>query len=91
MDVSVSLPPELQQATQRMVQMAVGKAIKQALKQNSFPPYMTQQEACRYLHIAPSTLNRWIKDYGVPVVQIEGVKRYSRSSLDKFMEQRIKK
>lgn len=90
MDVSVSLPPELQQATQAMVSTAVNKAIQEALNKNSFRPYMTQQESCKYLHVAPSTLNRWIKDYNLPIVQIEGVKRYSRTSLDEFMK-RIEK
>lgn len=86
MAVNVQLPPELQQATQHMVKAALDQAIDQALQKASFPPYMTQQEACKYLHVAPSTFNQWLKKYKVPVIRIEGVKRYARSSLDKFMK-----
>lgn len=87
MDVSVNLPPELQQATQEMVQNAIETAVAQELKKNAYRPYMTQKEACKYLHVAPSTFNRWIRNYKIPVVQIEGVKRYKKDSLDRFMEQ----
>ncbi|MCC4514860.1 helix-turn-helix domain-containing protein [Limosilactobacillus reuteri] len=53
---------------------------------NSFPPFLTQQEACKYLHIAPSTFNKWDREYHIPVIRIEGVKRYKKDSLDEFMK-----
>lgn len=55
MDVSVNLPPELQQATLELVNKAMNQAIKVITTKNNLPAYMTQQEASKYLHIAPST------------------------------------
>ncbi len=68
MNVSVNLPPELQQATQEMVQSAIETAVAQALKKNAYRPYMTQQEACKYLHVAQALLTDGL-----------GITKFSRS------------
>lgn len=87
MDIGLQLPPELQEATKAMIGDALNKAIKDAQNKNSFPPYMTKQEASKYLHISPVTFNKWQQAYNIPVIEIEGVKRYKRTELDKFMSQ----
>ena len=87
MDIDLQMPPELKTATLHMVTAAIDSAVKEVTNKNSFPPYMTQQEACKYLHIAPSTFNKWQGAYNIPVVQIENVKRYNKESLDKFMQE----
>lgn len=87
MDIDLQLPPELKAATLNMVTAAIDSAVKEVTNKNSFPPFLTQQEACKYLHIAPSTFNKWDREYHIPVIKIEGVKRYKRDSLDKFMKQ----
>ena len=86
MDVSVNLPPELQEATLKMIHTVLITAVKDIEKQKSFPPYMTKQEASKYLHISGTTFDKWQRELHIPVIQIEGVKRYKRSSLDKAME-----
>ena len=86
MDVSVNLPPELQDATLKMIHTVLTTAVKDIEKQKSFPPYMTKQEASKYLHVSGNTFDKWQRELNIPVIQIEGVKRYKRSSLDKAME-----
>lgn len=86
MDIGLQLPPELQEATKTMIGEALNEAIKNVQIKNSFPPFLTQQEACKYLHIAPSTFNKWDREYHIPVIRIEGVKRYKKDSLDEFMK-----
>lgn len=86
MDVSVNLPPELQEATLKMIHTVLTTAVKDIEKQKSFPPYMTKQEASKYLHVSGNTFDKWQRELNIPVIQIEGVKRYKRSSLDKAME-----
>ncbi|OTA49480.1 helix-turn-helix domain-containing protein [Limosilactobacillus reuteri] len=86
MDIGLQLPPELQEATKTMICEALNEAIKNVQIKNSFPPFLTQQEACKYLHIAPSTFNKWDREYHIPVIRIEGVKRYKKDSLDEFMK-----
>ena len=87
MDIDLQLPPELKAATLNMITAAIDSAVKEVTNKNSFPPFLTQQEACKYLHIAPSTFNKWDHEYHIPVIRIEGCKRYKRSSLDEFMKQ----
>lgn len=84
--LQVQLPNDLQEATKTMIGDALSEAIKNAQTKNSFPPYLTQQEACKYLHIAPSTFNKWQKTYNIPVIRIDGTKRYRRDTLDEFMK-----
>lgn len=86
MDVSVNLPPELQEATLKMINTALSMAVKDIEKQKSFPPYLTRQEASKYLHISGTTFDKWQCKLNIPVIQIEGVKRYKRETLDEFMK-----
>lgn len=85
--LQVQLPKDVQDATLEMINKALTKAIKDVQKQNSFPPYMTRKEASDYLHVSGTTFDKWLKAYHIPVIRIEGMKRYKRSSLDKAMEQ----
>lgn len=84
--LKVQLPNDLQEATLKMVHTVLITAVKDIEKQKSFPPYMTKQEASKYLHISGNTFDKWQRELNIPVIQIEGVKRYKRSSLDKAME-----
>lgn len=86
MDVSVNLPPELQEATLKMINTALSMAVKDIEKQKSFPPYLTRQEASKYLHVSGTTFDKWQCKLNIPVIQIEGVKRYKRETLDQFMK-----
>ena len=86
MDIGLQLPPELQEATKTMICEALNEAIKNVQTKNSFPPYMTKQEASKYLHISPVTFNKWKQAYNIPVIRIDGTKRYRRDTLDEFMK-----
>lgn len=86
MDIGLQLPPELQEATKTMICEALNEAIKNVQTKNSFPPYMTKQEASKYLHISPVTFNKWQQAYNIPVIRIDGTKRYRRDTLDEFMK-----
>lgn len=84
--LQVQLPNDLQEATKAMIEDALNKAIKDAQTKNSFRPYMTKTETAKYLHVSPKTLNDWEKSYkDIPVIVIEGVRRYNRTDLDKWM------
>lgn len=85
-DLQIQLPKDVQEATLKMVHTILITAVKDIEKQKSFPPYMTKQEASKYLHISGNTFDKWQRELNIPVIQIEGVKRYKRSSLDKAME-----
>lgn len=85
-NLEVQLPKDIQEATLKMVHTVLITAVKDIEKQKSFPPYLTRQEASKYLHISGTTFDKWQCKLNIPVIQIEGVKRYKRSSLDKAME-----
>ncbi|WP_125573357.1 helix-turn-helix domain-containing protein [Levilactobacillus huananensis] len=67
-----------------MKTMAV-KAFKEAGKQQAFGPYMTKQEAAKYLHVSSQTLNTFIAE-GLEVTTIGNIIRISKDSANKFME-----
>ena len=85
-NLEVQLPKDIQEATLNMINQALTKAVHGIKQQKNFPPYMTRQEASKYLHVSGNTFDKWQRELNIPVIQIEGVKRYKRSSLDKAME-----
>ena len=84
--LEIQLPENVQEATLKMIHTVLTTAVKDIEKQKSFPPYLTRQEASKYLHVSGTTFDKWQCKLNIPVIQIEGVKRYKRSSLDKAME-----
>ena len=85
-NLEVQLPKDIQEATLKMVHTVLITAVKDIEKQKSFPPYLTRQEASKYLHISGTTFDKWQCKLNIPVIQIEGVKRYKRETLDQFMK-----
>lgn len=87
---NVQLPPELQNAIQKSVTDAINDALitmSKGLNQG----YLTKQEAAKYLHISNNTLSKWVTSKGLRPCVIEGVIRFQRSYLDKFMEKHMQK
>ena len=85
-NLEVQLPKDIQEATLKMIHTVLTTAVKDIEKQKSFPPYMTKQEASKYLHISGTTFDKWQCKLNIPLIQIEGVKRYKRETLDEFMK-----
>lgn len=85
-NLEVQLPKDIQEATLKMVHIVLITAVKDIENQKSFPPYLTRQEASKYLHVSGTTFDKWQCKLNIPVIQIEGVKRYKRETLDQFMK-----
>ncbi|WP_373879550.1 helix-turn-helix domain-containing protein [Levilactobacillus brevis] len=68
-----------------MQKMAV-KAFKEAGERQKFGPYMTKQEAAKYVHVSQQTLNEFIRQ-GLQVTTVGSISRVSKVSADRFMEQ----
>ena len=68
-----------------MQKMAI-VAFKEAGERQKYGPYMTKQEAAKYLHIAPApqTLTEFINQ-GLQVTTVGNISRISKVSVDKFM------
>ncbi|ANN47754.1 MULTISPECIES: helix-turn-helix domain-containing protein [Levilactobacillus] len=66
-----------------MQKMAI-VAFKEAGERQKYGPYMTKQEAAKYLHIAPQTLTEFINQ-GLQVTTVGNISRISKVSADKFM------
>lgn len=85
-NLEVQLPKDIQEATLNMINEALAKAVHGIKQQKSFPPYMTKQEASKYLHVSGNTFDKWQRELNIPVIQIESIKRYKRETLDQFMK-----
>lgn len=87
MDIGVKLPPELEQATREMISNAVKQVIADTRQANSFPEYMNQRQAAKYLGTSAGTIIKWEKaDIGFPTIMIEGSKHYKKTALDQWMD-----
>ena len=85
-NLEVQLPKDIQEATLNMINQALTKAVHGIKQQKNFPPYMTRQEASKYLHVSGTTFDKWQRELHIPVIQIESIKRYKRETLDQFMK-----
>ena len=87
-NLQVQLPDDLQEATKKMIADSLNSALKELEIKNSFPPYMNKTEARKYLHISSKTLLDWETQYNdIPIIVIDGIQRYKRTDLDKWMQQ----
>ena len=86
--IKMQLPEGLRQAITHMARQAINQALIETKEKDGFPPYMTKTETAKYLHISSKTLLEWEKHCNdIPTIEIEGVTRYQRASLDKWMQQ----
>lgn len=85
--VKVKLPDELAGAVINLAREALQTALDEERQQQRIPPYMKAGEASEYLGVSRSTFYDWVKKHGVKTVEIDGVKRYSKDTLDAFMKQ----
>ena len=44
-------------------------------------------KASVYLGISRTTFDVWLKKYQIPYTMIDGIRRYAKKDLDKFMEE----
>ena len=52
--------------------------------------WFNKTDAAIYLDVSRPTLDQWIKNYKIPYSMIDGIRRFSRTDLDKFMEEHKK-
>ncbi|MBO0452081.1 MULTISPECIES: helix-turn-helix domain-containing protein [Enterococcus] len=50
--------------------------------------YLAKKETCKYLKISNNTLDKWILQ-GLPVLRINGVLRFDRVAIDKWLDERV--
>ena len=83
--VKMQLPDDLREAVTDLARTALMVAITETRNNQQAPGYLKATEASKYLGVSRSTFYDWIKKHDIPTVEIDGVKRYSRQSLDDFM------
>lgn len=79
-----------QQAFQQAVNTAVTEALKSFALGTLSPKseYLTVKQLCEEVDISPSTGEKWIREDGLPVVQIGNVRRIRRTALETWLEAR---
>lgn len=50
--------------------------------------WFNKTNAATYLGVSIPTFNAWLKKYQIPYTMIDGIIRFGKSDLDKFMEER---
>jgi len=50
--------------------------------------YLAKKDTCKYLKISNNTLDKWIIQ-GLPVLQINGILRFDRIAIDKWLSERV--
>lgn len=83
MDLEVS--NEFEQQLQQQVVNVVADSIGSIGNTSNYPEFMDKVTASDFLGISRSTLDKWIKEYGLPYSLIGGSYRFSKTELERFM------
>lgn len=82
----VQLPDELNSAICDAVKNTLVAAKKTFDEKEQYPHYLNKKQACSYLNVSYRTLMSWVKnDPNFPYRDVNGVVRFNRDELDKFM------
>ena len=79
-ELKIAIPDEASAEITAMFISSAKKAFDELLRKQAYPPYMNQGQACDYLHVSVKTF----KKLNIPVVSLDGVTRYSRTTLDQY-------
>jgi len=50
--------------------------------------YLAKKDTCKYLKISNNTLDKWLLQ-GLPVLRINGIMRFDRIAIDKWLSERV--
>lgn len=84
-NVDLELSNEFEKQLQQQVVNAVADSIGSIGNTSNYPEFMDKVTASDFLGISRSTLDKWIRDYGLPYSLIGGSYRFSKTELEKFM------
>lgn len=84
--MQVILPDEQIHQLQLLISQLIENEIKNKLDSNNAEsPFLNKQQACKYLGIANSTLDSWIKK-GLPVIRVGKTVRFDRAELNHWLQ-----
>ena len=85
-NTTVQLPSGLNKAIADAVKKSFIVAQKSFNSKEQYPQYLNKKQACSYLNVSYNTLMGWIRNNpDFPYKDVDGVVRFSRDELDKFM------
>lgn len=84
--MQVILPDKQIHQLQLLISQLIENEIKNKLDSNNIEsPFLNKQQACKYLGIANSTLDSWIKK-GLPVIRVGKTVRFDRAELNHWLQ-----
>ncbi|MGE7366430.1 helix-turn-helix domain-containing protein [Desemzia incerta] len=79
------LSPEMQESFRKeLVTMIADTLSELNQKSGNSREWLSKKEACQYLSCSNGTLDKYINEYELKVVVIEGIRRFKKSDLDEF-------
>lgn len=84
MKLDMELPEETLAELGKVMRLMALDAFKEAGRSQRFGEWLTKRDCATYLHVAPVTLNEFIKQ-GLPVTTVGSISRISKASANKFM------
>lgn len=84
--IEVELPTEFNDELRKMMLDTAFEAFKKAGEAKTLPEFMKLGEACTYLSISRTTLDRLIRNHGLKASVIDGITRISKHDVVEFMK-----
>jgi len=70
----------------RLIDLSVSEALERAVRSTTAPELMTKTEVAKYLKKSHSTINRWMRNHGLPY-HGTGRPTFNRSEVDAWLAQ----
>lgn len=90
MHFDVELPQDFKTELKNSVIKTLSDSIGSIGNTSNYPEFMDKVTASDFLGISRSTLDKWIRDYGLPYSLIGGSYRFSKTELKRFMSKQVK-
>lgn len=81
------LPAKLEKQIEEVALSTMEKAIEKYYKKNAAKEWFSVKEACEYIGISFNSFTK-LRNLGLKVCEIDGIKRVSKKEIDSFLESR---
>lgn len=81
----MSLSHDFEESLRGEVRGALDKIFDEIRQGSTYPDYMSVEQTAKYVNVSRSTIDKWIKNRGLPTINVGGTTRIKRIELDEYL------
>lgn len=85
-ELRMNLSHDFEDSLRKDIRGALAELLTEIKKGNTYPEYMSVDETADYVNVSRSTIDKWIKNRGLPTITVGGTTRIRRIELDDYLQ-----